>query len=284
LTNGDLLECDPLTRILFIGLWIEADRRGILEDRPKTIKVKVLPADSCDVDAMLNDLRDRGFIERYVVNGVRCIKVTNFEKHQNPHVNEKNNDLPDVPSIEAPDRSHASTVQTPDDFASDPADSLLLNPDPLLRTPETRKDTDAGSDDEKPEPKPRRSAYSEDFEAFWSDYPKGHGIKSEAFAEWRRLDDEQRRQARDALPAFRSGERWQRGFILDAQRFLKKLAFESPPEPWTPPLSEMPEPLRKRCENWTTERLNDHKPVTPYPRDLQAAINDYLASMNGARR
>lgn len=93
-TNADLIECDPLARLLFAGLWCEADRRGILEDRPKTLKIKILPGDNCDVEALLAELETWGFIQRYEADGVRCILIRNFEKHQNPHYKELPSALP----------------------------------------------------------------------------------------------------------------------------------------------------------------------------------------------
>lgn len=107
-TNADLIECEPLARLLFAGLWCEADRRGILEDRPKTLKIKILPGDNCDVDALLTNLDRAGFIQRYELNGQRCILIRNFEKHQHPHQNEQPNNLP------APEQHQSSTVQAPE--------------------------------------------------------------------------------------------------------------------------------------------------------------------------
>lgn len=73
--NELLAECDPLARILFEGLWTEADRDGRLEDRPKRIKVEILPYDDCDVDELLDQLAQRGFIVRYEVDRRRLIQV-----------------------------------------------------------------------------------------------------------------------------------------------------------------------------------------------------------------
>ena len=77
-----IADLPPLTRLLFISLWCMADRRGRLEDRPRRIKVECLPFDDCDVDAMLWDLQEAGFVERYEVEQVQVIQVTAFEKHQ----------------------------------------------------------------------------------------------------------------------------------------------------------------------------------------------------------
>lgn len=103
--NDDLADINPLGRLLFIGLWTLADREGRLEDRPRRIKAEVLPYDNCDVDGLLDDLEQHGFILRYVVNEERFIQVVNFAKHQNPHVKES------ASSIPAPTEEAGSTVQ-----------------------------------------------------------------------------------------------------------------------------------------------------------------------------
>ena len=80
--HDKISDLKPLTRLLFISLWCLADRRGRLEDRPKRIKVECLPYDDCDVDALLWELHNAGFIDRYEVDGVKVIGISSFEKHQ----------------------------------------------------------------------------------------------------------------------------------------------------------------------------------------------------------
>jgi len=77
-----LAELPPLCRLLFIGLWTLADRFGRLEDRPKRIKVEVLPYDSVDVDKLLAALAEAGFILRYRSGSTPYISIPAFEKHQ----------------------------------------------------------------------------------------------------------------------------------------------------------------------------------------------------------
>ena len=67
-TNDELADITPLGRLLFAGLWVIADREGRLEDRPKKIKAEILPYDNCDVDDLLNQLQNAGFIKRYKVD------------------------------------------------------------------------------------------------------------------------------------------------------------------------------------------------------------------------
>ena len=93
-TNEEIAELPPLTRILFIGLWCYADRRGRLEDRPKRIKTEILPYDNHDVDAALTKLNDAGFITRFTVDIKKFIQINNFEKHQHCHVKEPESTIP----------------------------------------------------------------------------------------------------------------------------------------------------------------------------------------------
>lgn len=92
--NEELVELSFADRLLFIGLWTLADRRGKLEDRPKRIKMELFPADDMDTDAALDRLADIGVITRYEADGQRVIRVTNFGRHQKPHSNEAESELP----------------------------------------------------------------------------------------------------------------------------------------------------------------------------------------------
>jgi len=119
-TNDRLAECEPLARILFIGLWTISDREGRLEDRPKKIKAETLPYDNCDPDSLLNQLHNGGFIIRYKYENISYIQIVNFIKHQNCHMKESASTIP------APDKHHTSTI--PVGLLTE---SFLLNPESL---------------------------------------------------------------------------------------------------------------------------------------------------------
>jgi hypothetical protein len=114
-TNDVLAELPATGRILFAGLWTLADRDGRLEDRPRKIKAEVLPYDDDDVDAMLTRLAGLGFLARYERGGIRYIQITNFGKHQSPHVKEPASVIP------APDEPDASPVQAPGEPDASPS-------------------------------------------------------------------------------------------------------------------------------------------------------------------
>jgi hypothetical protein len=92
--NERLAECDPLARLLFAGLWCEADREGRLEDRPKRLKAEILPYDECDVSSLLDQLAKHGFIARYNSGGLALIAIPTFLDHQRPHNKEPESYLP----------------------------------------------------------------------------------------------------------------------------------------------------------------------------------------------
>lgn len=96
-TDADLCEQPPLHRILFEGLWCHSDRDGRLEDKPRELKVMILPYDPYDIDAALNDLHRGGFIRRYSVETKRYIQVVKFADHQRPHKDEKPSVIPQPP-------------------------------------------------------------------------------------------------------------------------------------------------------------------------------------------
>ena len=93
--NEELAELEPMARLLFIYLWMLADRDGRLEDRPKRIAAQALAYDRhADVGAMLDGLHAGGFILRYKSGGLDLIQIVAFEKHQNPHIREAASELP----------------------------------------------------------------------------------------------------------------------------------------------------------------------------------------------
>ena len=139
--NEFLLECEPLARLLFAGLWCMADRDGRLEDRPKKIKTAILPGDECDTEALLQQLADKNLIIRYVIDGVRFIAIPKFTAHQRPHVHEAQSVIP------APTMVGASTDQGRCEHALNPSS---LNPSSL--NPESLCHGNHGEEQTQPKP------------------------------------------------------------------------------------------------------------------------------------
>lgn len=77
-------------------------------------------------------------------------------------------------------------------------------------------------------PQGRRVAYTEDFEAFWKAYPTDANMsKQEAFDVWKRIGDEDKRLAMEAVPKFVAWCKTQPDYRpIHACRFLSKKRYE----------------------------------------------------------
>ena len=105
--NEDLAECTFEARLCFIGLWVLADRDGRLEDRPKRIKGELFAFDCVEVEPLLQQLQQHGFILRYDADGVRAIQILKFAQHQRPHYTESSYGIKPPPLPEfAPHDEH----------------------------------------------------------------------------------------------------------------------------------------------------------------------------------
>lgn len=96
--ENELLAKQPFQwRLLYAGLWTQADRVGRLEERPARLKAKLFPYDDLKIEEGLASLADANFIVRYEVNSVRYIAIPAFLKHQHPHDNEPAAGIPPPP-------------------------------------------------------------------------------------------------------------------------------------------------------------------------------------------
>jgi hypothetical protein len=162
--NEFLAELSPLDRLLFVYLWMLADRDGRLEDRPKKIKAKALAYDpEADVDTMLNDLQSRGFLVRYAVDGRKFIQIVNFSKHQKPHSNETKSEIPPCPqellSMVESYCAHGDEDCEEDVEALGPciSDSLIdrLTDSPIALVPNPPAGSSVAKRNDRPRPEPK---------------------------------------------------------------------------------------------------------------------------------
>lgn len=175
MANENLAELAPVDRLLFIYLWMLADREGRLEDRPKRIKAEALPYDDVDTNEALNSLAKAGFILRYQAEGQSIIQVINFTKHQAPHMREQGSSLPEYVAENAEIEPCPVEVVAEHSLGSakampSPSDSLI--PDSLIPDSNTPLPPEGGCDGL--------------FGQFWSEYPN-KTCKAKAKAKWEKL-------------------------------------------------------------------------------------------------
>ena len=179
--NEMLAELDPLTRLAFIGMWTIADFKGCIEFRPKRLKIQLLPYDDCDIEQIGINLDKSGFVSIYSVQGQRYLKIINFEKHQNPHKNEREagSEIPDFDSSDNKIKELQTIENNPEQNGTAPADSLLLPTDSLNLIPDSgipQVPPPKNGDDPKPETD-LQAASRETWQAYATAYFSRYGTE-----------------------------------------------------------------------------------------------------------
>lgn len=83
-TDEAVVSCSPLARILYVGLWTDADDQGLFEWKPLQIKMRLLPGDNADAGALLDELADAGLIAELTAGGKRLGAIREFRAYQRP--------------------------------------------------------------------------------------------------------------------------------------------------------------------------------------------------------
>jgi hypothetical protein len=79
-TDEDIVELSIPARLLFIGLWNYACDNGHLQDKPKQIKMRILPSDDVNCSELLREIEAKGCIRR----DADWITIPNLAHHQKP--------------------------------------------------------------------------------------------------------------------------------------------------------------------------------------------------------
>lgn len=96
-TDEDLVSVSMAARLLFLGLGVEADDKGIFEWKPLTIKMRIFPAENIDVAPLLAELESVGAVRRYAVEDKSYGAIRNFRRFQKPKT--PNDIYPTTPEI-----------------------------------------------------------------------------------------------------------------------------------------------------------------------------------------
>lgn len=84
-SSEQVMECSPMARLMFIGLWNFCDDAGNHVASAKTIKAEIFPGDdisSADVQRMLDELSSNSLIAFYTNDSKDYLHVTGWKKHQ----------------------------------------------------------------------------------------------------------------------------------------------------------------------------------------------------------
>lgn len=172
-TSEDIVALSPFARLLFIAIWCEADRDGRLIWKPKTFKMRYLPADQLDINLLCEELVIGGLVRLY---GEGLAYIPTFLKHQ--HINPRE------------------------------AESKLPNPD----ASGTRKQrVNVATMTRREEGKGKEYIdNASNFDAFWISYPK-KSAKTVAEKSWKSANiDSEFEKVMNALSNQKQSEQWQK--------------------------------------------------------------------------
>lgn len=129
--DAELLDLQPLDRLLFAGLWCYCDKAGRVLDKPTDLKIRILPNDAHDVDAALNRLTEKGLLIRYRSGRIPVIamKPRSWSETQRIHPNEPDSALP--PPSKAAARGYEDVLDhqnAPLIPHSEPGETPILSP------------------------------------------------------------------------------------------------------------------------------------------------------------
>lgn len=154
-TSEDIVCMSTSARLLYIALWCEADREGRMQWKPRTFKMRYMPADDVDVSALCEEIADAGLVVLY---GDGLAYIPTFSKHQHINPREANSALPD-PHASARVTDASARVQSP---------SLTRREEGKERKEVNTRDVLNG------------------FDQFWTTYPKKVG-KAQAEKAWSKI-------------------------------------------------------------------------------------------------
>jgi len=87
---------DPVTQILFVGLWCLADREGYIENDTDFIKTQIFPYKNINIKKNIDELIKNNLVIACNYMGKNLINIVNFKKHQPIHPHEAQSKYPPI--------------------------------------------------------------------------------------------------------------------------------------------------------------------------------------------
>lgn len=190
-TSEDIISLSPFARLLYIGMWCEADREGRFAWKPNTLKLRYFPADNIEIYSLCDEIVEAGLVVKY---GDGLAFIPSFSKHQSINPREAASTLP-------------APVEYSNNYSPRVTDASLTVTD-MQRGRKEGKESICSSDDEQT---------SEGFEQFWSAYPKKQA-KQDAAKAFRsaKLKPEQLQTVLQDITSRKSSAEW----LKDGGKFI----------------------------------------------------------------
>ena len=252
-TSEDIVQLSPLARLLYVALWCESDKEGRMVWKPRTFKIRYLPADDADVDALCAELVSVGVVVLY---GEGYAYIPAFKSHQHINPRESASVLP------APEekRSRVGTRQARVNDAS-------------------ARDSDAQGGREGKGKEGKGTPMVGGFDQFWDAWPKSERKqdKAKCAEKWAKhgFDDVLLVILAD-IAVKKKTQKWQGGFIEAPEVYLNNKRWEDGVEPDSPsvtvPGSSERDPALIKVEE-------DLKRAVPMPKEIRERISQLKGSV-----
>lgn len=200
-TSGDIVSLSPLARLFYVALWCESDRAGRFEWKLSTFKLRYLPGDNCDVQALADEIVGAGLVVLYEADGRQYAEIPTFAKHQVINNREAESTIP------ARVRHASSTRES------------------------------GGLQERKGKERKERKSNDGGFEEFWSAWPKSERKqdKAKCAEKWAKHDlDELLPTILADLETKKRTQKWLGGFIEAPEVYLNNRRWEDGVEPDKP--------------------------------------------------
>lgn len=83
-TDDQFVAMSPLARLLALAIRNDCDDNGTFDLNPRKLKMRLLPGDNCDMDALIAELVENRQIIKYEIDGKSYGMVRNFTEFQRP--------------------------------------------------------------------------------------------------------------------------------------------------------------------------------------------------------
>ena len=116
-TDEEFVDCSIISRLALFGIENEADDYGVFEWKPRSLKMRILPADNCDFSEILDDLASNRKVQRFEFDGKAYGAIRNFCKFQSPQKPTQKHPLPrhlyDYVGYSGPELAKGASEQEP---------------------------------------------------------------------------------------------------------------------------------------------------------------------------
>lgn len=199
-TSEDIVSLSPFARLLYVALWCEADREGRMHWKPRTFKMRYLPADEIEIDELCTEIIDAGMVELY---GDGLAYIPKFSNHQHVNPRESASTLPDP---------HASTTREP---------RVSTSASTVQAPSVTHREEGKGKEGDTRVTRASVHGFPPGFETLWAEYPRkvGKDAAAKAFAK-RKPDGPLLEAMVKAVKAQKSSPAWTK----DAGQFIPHLS------------------------------------------------------------